>query len=101
MWIRFGSINIEIEVKYNGQDDPWENIDHCTSVQKEIQEQEWVHGFIHTLETSPMNWYLETELRHGTMNWTYLVEEFILTFNFEYDCSCIDSTRQVIKENIF
>jgi len=62
MWIRFGSIDTQIEVKYDGKVDPHEHIHRCTSVSKEIPEQELVHGFIQTLEMIPMNWYLETKL---------------------------------------
>lgn len=31
------------------------------------------------------------------MNWTYFFEGFILTFSFEYDCLCIDSTLQKVR----
>lgn len=48
-----------------------------------------------------MNWYLEIELRHGTVNWADLVEGFILTFSFEYDCPCIELSLQTIREKIF
>jgi len=68
MWIKFGLEDTRVEVKYDGKVDPWEHIYHYTSVWKEVAEQEWVHGFIHTLETIPMNWYLETKLQHGTTN---------------------------------
>lgn len=48
-----------------------------------------------------MNWYLETELHHGTVNLEDFVEGFILTFNFEYDFPCIYLALQTIRENIF
>ena len=60
MLITFGSINTKIKVKYDGKVDPYEHIHRCTSVWKEILEEEWVLGFIHMLEMIPMNWYLET-----------------------------------------
>ena len=44
---------------------------------------EWVHMFIHTLGKVPAEWYLETELRRGTSEWSALVDSFILTFSFE------------------
>jgi len=101
MWISFSSTDTKVEVKYDGKVDARENIQCSTSVWKEIMEREWLHGFIHTLETIPMNWYLETKLRHGSVNWTDSVDGFILTFIFEYDCSCLDLDLQVIKAKIF
>ena len=44
---------------------------------------EWVHIFYHTLDVIPMNWYIETGVRHGTNEWDILREGFVLTFNFE------------------
>lgn len=44
-----------------------------------------MHGFIHTLETILKNWHMEIELHHGTLNWTEMVDGFILTFSFEDD----------------
>ena len=62
---------------------------------------EWVHKFIHTLDVVPMKWYLETKLRHGTTNWAYMVEGFLLTFSFEYDCEYIDAGLQVVRSKFF
>lgn len=59
------------------------------------------HGFIHTLQTIPKNWYLEMELRHGIMNWEDMVYGFILTFSFEDDFPFIDLALQTVKKNIF
>lgn len=89
------------EVKYDGKVDLMEHSHQCTTVWEEIPEQEWVHGFIHTLEKIPMKWYLETQLWHGTVNWADLVKGFILTFTFEDDCPCIDFQIQIVIEKIF
>jgi len=53
---------------------------------------EWVHIFCHTLDMILMNWYLETELQHGTTEWDVLKEIFMLTFSFEDGFECIDET---------
>ena len=37
-----------------------------------------------------MNWYLETELLHGTAEWDVLREGFMRTFNFEDGFESID-----------
>lgn len=41
------------------------------------------HLFYHTLDIIPMNWYLEMELCHGTIEWDILREGFLMTLNFE------------------
>jgi len=41
-----------------------------------------------------VNWYLETELCHGTAEWNVLKEGFLLTFSFEDGFSSIDEALQ-------
>jgi len=48
-----------------------------------------------------MNWYLETELCHGTCEWDILHEGFIMKFNFEDRFECIDKALQEVKVSIF
>jgi len=48
-----------------------------------------------------MNWYMETELRHGIEEWDILREGFLLTFSFEDDFASIDEALQEIKGVIF
>ncbi len=48
-----------------------------------------------------MNWYLETELRHGTGEWCILHEGFIMTFNFKDGFECINEALQEVKVVIF
>jgi len=48
-----------------------------------------------------MNWYLEMELYHGTIELDILKEGFLLTFIFEDDFANIDETLQEIKGVIF
>ena len=62
IWIRFHQVETKLEDKYDDQADPREHIRICITTWKEIPREEWVHGFIHILETIPQNWYLETEL---------------------------------------
>jgi len=58
---------------------------------------ESVHIFCHTLDTIPMNWYLEMELHLGTAEWDSLRECFLLTFSFEDEVVCINEDLQEIK----
>jgi len=49
-----------------------------------------------------MNWYIETELHHGTSDWDILHQSFLLTFKFgDHWWDTIDDTLQVIKVAIF
>lgn len=59
------------------------------------------YTFCHTLDTIPMNWYLEIEVRHRTSKWDVLKERFLLTFNFEDVFECIDESLQEMKAAIF
>ena len=67
----------------------------------DIPEDEWVHLFIHTLDTVPRNWYTETELRKGTNTWPLMIDKFLLTFTFESEYLSIDQALGVIKAKIF
>lgn len=48
-----------------------------------------------------MNWYLEIEMRHGTVEWDILKESFLLTFSFKDGFEFIDEELQEIKDAIF
>lgn len=45
--------------------------------------------------------HLETELRRGTIEWTAMIESFILTFSFESGSKCLGKELQDIQEVIF
>ena len=49
--------------KYIGLRDLGKHIEHYRRIWKEYPRQEWVHGFIHTLEMVPRSWYTSEELR--------------------------------------
>ena len=48
---------------------------------KDKSSHEWVHLFVHTLDSSPRHWYAETELRCGSEDWQTLRENLYLTFD--------------------
>jgi len=62
---------------------------------------EWVHLFCHTLDVIPMNFYVETELRHGIGEWDILCKGFMMTFSFEDGFDSIDEVLQEVKAAIF
>jgi hypothetical protein len=68
---------------------------------RHVPKHEWRHKFIHTLETVPKNWYLELEVRRGTIDWDELTLNFKVTFSFEAESPLVDATLQVIRSKIF
>jgi hypothetical protein len=60
---------------------------------------EWVHLFVHTLDSNPRHWYLETELRHGTESWYTLGENLYLTFDHS-EYPLVDDALELIHLKI-
>jgi len=52
------------------------------------------------LDVIPINWYLETDLHHGTVNWNDMKDNFIFTFSFVDGFQFIDDALQEIREEI-
>jgi hypothetical protein len=78
-----------------------EHVTQCIVTWNKVPRKEWTHLFVHTLDTILKNWYLELEVRRETTDWEELTRNFKVTFSFEDDAPLIDSTLQVIKNNIF
>lgn len=87
--------------KYDGRNDPSDHLAKWNGVYGAEPQSEWAHLFFHTLDVIPMNWFMETELRHGTKEWDVLHQVFFMTFNFEDGFECIDEALQEVKEMIF
>jgi len=87
--------------KYDGKNDPCGHLSKWVKAYGAKPQPQWVHLFCHTLDVIPMNWYLETELHHGTCDGDILREGFIMTFSFEYGFDCIDEVLQEVKAVIF
>lgn len=101
MRTRFRKPKVRMTHKYDGKDDPRTHLAKWAQAYGPKPKPEWVHLFCHNLDVIPMNWYLETELRHGTSEWDILCEGFIMTFSFEDRFDCIDEALQEVKETIF
>lgn len=101
MRLRFGRPNTRLTEKYDGRDDPCDQLAKWTKAYGTKLQLEWVHLFFHTLDTIPMNQYLKTKLRHGTMEQDILREGFLLTFIFEDSFVSIEEALQEIKALIF
>ena len=74
MRIRFSKERDFIQQKYSGESDPRSHIKNCEQNWLDIPEDEWVHLFIHTLDTIPRNWYTKTELRRVTITWPVMID---------------------------
>ena len=101
MKLWFGHTNTRMTRKYNGKNDLHNHLEKWTKAWGTEPQPEWVHIFFHTLDTIPMNWYLKTELRHGTTEWDVLKEGFLLTFSFEDGFGRFDEALKEIKAVIF
>jgi hypothetical protein len=60
-----------------------------------------VHKFINNMDTMPINWYLQAELRLTTSDWYGMTHNFIATFLFEIQYPIVDQYLQVVRENVF
>ena len=101
MRLRFGHPQMRLTEKYDGRNDPHDHLAKWTKVYITEPQTEWVHLFCHTLDIIPMNWYLETNLCHGTDEWDILREGFLMTFSFEDGFESIDEALQEVKVAIF
>ncbi len=82
MKLRFGYDNTYMMGKYIGKDDPCEHLARWTKAWGEELQPKWFHIFCHTLDTIPMKWYLETELRHGMAKLDIMKGIFLLTLRW-------------------
>jgi hypothetical protein len=71
------------EVRYTGQSCPKDHARSWEEAWRNIPQEQWVQKFINTLDTTPINWYLQAALRFITTNWKDMTQNFINTFLFE------------------
>jgi hypothetical protein len=70
------------EVRYIGQRCLKDHVPSCEEAWSTIPQEHWVHKFINTLDTTPINWYLQEELGLTTADWQGLTQKFVATFVF-------------------
>ena len=99
--VRFGDDVGGLNYRYDGQINPKAHIESCTQEWKHRSADEWVHLFIHTMDTTPRNWYTEIELHRGTESWSLLTEGFLLTFGFESEYPQVEDALGVIRMYLF
>jgi hypothetical protein len=61
----------------------------------------WVHKFITTLDTTPINWYLQAELRLITTDWKCMTHNFVTTFLFESQFPSVDQALHIVRHKVF
>ena len=71
----------------------------CEEAWKSKATDEWVHLFVHTLDSNPRHWYMEIELRRGTENWHILRENLYLTFD-QSEHPSVDDALQLVRMKI-
>jgi hypothetical protein len=64
----------------------------CEEAWRKIPQEKWVHKFINTLDTTPINWYLQAELCLTTIDWKGMTQNFVTTFLFEIQYPIVDKS---------
>ena len=57
------------KVRFTCQSFPKNHVRNCEEAWSNIPREQWAHKFINTLDTTPINWYLQAELRFVTIDW--------------------------------
>jgi hypothetical protein len=73
----------------------------CGEAWSRIPQEKWVHKFISTLDTTPINWYLQEELRLTTADCHSMTKNFIATFLFESYYPKVDQDLQFVRHKVF
>jgi hypothetical protein len=60
-----------------------------------------VHKFINTLDTKPINWYLQEDLRLITTDWEGMTHNFVTTFLFESQYNLVDKSLMIVRNKVF
>jgi hypothetical protein len=89
------------EVRYTCQSFPKDHVRRYEESWRIIPKEQWVHKFINTLDTTPINGYLQEELHLATTDWYGMTQNFIDTFLFEIQYPIVDHALQIIREKVF
>jgi hypothetical protein len=53
------------------------------------------------LDTTPINWYLQEELRLITTDWEGMIQIFFTTFLFESEYPLVDQALHIVRHKVF
>jgi hypothetical protein len=101
MAVRFSKQVEGCEVRYTGQSCPKDHVRGCEEAWRKIHQEQWVHNFINTLDTMPINWYIQLELHLTTSYWYGMTQKFVAIFLFESQYPSVDQALQVLRKNVF
>jgi hypothetical protein len=73
----------------------------CEEAWSRIPQEQWVNKFIKTLDTTPINWYLEVELCLITVDWEGMTQKFVTTFLFEIQYPIVDQELHIVRQKVF
>jgi hypothetical protein len=97
MTARFSEQVESCEVRYTGRSCPKYHVRSCEETWSNIPQEQWVKKFINTLDTTPINWYLQAELCLIIADWEGMTQNFVTTFLFESQYSTVDQALQVVR----
>jgi hypothetical protein len=60
-----------------------------------------VHKFINTLDTTPINWYLQAGMRLITTYQEVMTQNFVTTFLFESQYPSLNQELQIVRKKVF
>jgi len=89
------------KVQYIGQIFQKDHARNYEEAWRTIPQEHWVHNFINTLDTTPINWYLQAELHLITVDWEGMTRNFVTTFLFESQYPSVDQELYIIRHKIF
>ena len=97
--VRFSTDSGGMDSLYDGLTYPTPHVQDCEEGWKNRATGEWVHLFVHTLDSNPRHWYMETELRRGTGSWYILRENMYLTFH-QSEYPLVDDALERVRMKI-
>lgn len=98
--IRFGNDIGGMDSLYDRFTYPVLHVKACEEAWKNRSIDEWVHLFVHTLDSNPRHWFMETKLRHGTESWYTLTDNLYLTFEYQSEHPLVDDALELVHLKI-
>jgi hypothetical protein len=97
MTMQFSAQVGSYKVRYTSQSCLKDHVRSCEEAWSDVPREQWVHSFINTLDTTPINWYLQAEMRFITLEWEGMIHNFITTFLFESEFPSVDRALQMVR----
>jgi hypothetical protein len=89
------------KVRYTGQSCLKDHVKSCVESWSNIPQEKWVHKVINTLDTTPINWYLQAKLHLNTANWYDMTQKFVAKFLFESQYPTVDQDLHIVRQIFF